>query len=525
MNNSKHVTVPLQSEAVARIESGEYMVRDYIEKLQAGEDIRKNLIALKAEMKKVGGKHAVLFALNNDLQIFYEFLGQTDPKIRKNTAAILGQLGVQDSLGELYQAYAKEDTMFVKASYLTAMRELDYRVYLTNFKERLNLLKHSEIEEANKKHVQEESKLLQEMVLTMEGYKKHEFRGWYEPTKAILLTNRNFREVTEQQLKSHRPKLFNAGVQVETMDLREVLALRTYSEILFRVDGLSSLPRREEASVQEQAREISKLIADSQLIEFLEKRHKGKVPFYFRIECKGKMDLKQKSAFTKKLGMYLQEDTEERLINSTSNYEIELRLIENKSGDFNFLLKLYTIPEERFQYRLYALPTSIAPVNAALTMELCRPYLRQGAQVLDPFCGVGTMLIERNRFLPTGDLYGVDIFGEGIEKARKNAEKAQVRVNFINRDFFDFTHEYLFDEVITNMPRVMGNKNQKDIHTLYKNFWKQVKEHIKQDSILILYCYDKELLLETIPKQEFEIKETFEISKVEGSYVFVIANR
>jgi len=501
------------------------MVRDYILKLQAGEDVRKNLIALKAEAKEYAGKHAILLALNNQVDMFYGFLSDEDPKVRKNAALVLGQLGVQESLSHLYKAYEDENTMFVKSSYLTAMKELDYRDYLQKLKERLEKLQTVEVDESKKKHILEECKQLQELVLMMEGGKKHKFCGWNTNSKIILLTNRNFREITADKIKSHRPKLFNAGVQAETTDLKEIMEVRTFSELLFRVDGLATIKRDGNTSLDEQAKKVAKCLSDSSLVSYLEERHEGEAPFYFRIECKSKMDLKQKSTFTKKLGAYLQEFSQGKLINSTSHYEVELRLIENNSGDFVFLLKLYTLADDRFAYRVEALPTSIAPVNAALTMELAKEYLREGAQVLDPFCGAGTMLIERNRFLPTGDKYGVDIYGQGIEAARINTKEAHVRANYINRDFFDFKHEYLFDEIISNLPRVTGGKNAKEIETLYRSFWKKIPSHLNKDAKIILYCYDKEILMNTLPRDKFEILEEFEISKKEGSYVFVIRER
>ena len=49
--------------------------------------------------------------------------------------------------------------------------------------------------------------------------------------------------------------------------------------------------------------------------------------------------------------------------------------------------------------------------------KLAQPYLKANAQVLDPFCGVGTMLIERNKLAPANPMYGIDIFGEAIDKA------------------------------------------------------------------------------------------------------------
>ena len=323
------------------------MIREYLEQIENGMDVRKNLIALKAACKDSAGRTAVLYALNNQLQVFYDLLKSEEPKIRKNVALILGQLGVQDSLVPLFDAYEKEETLFVKSSYLTAIRELDYRQYLEVFKKRLQELQSQEIEESNRKHIKEECKLLQDMILALEGYQKHTFTGWKVPSRIILMTNRNFREITAEQIKSHHPKVFNAGVQARTSDLKEIFEVRTFKELLFVLEDKSSLTK-EGKTVDEMARMLAKQISDSSLLQFLQERHQGETPFYFRIECKNKMDLKQKSVFTKKLGSYLQEQSENQLINSTSHYEVELRLIENKSGNFNFLIKLFTLKDSRF---------------------------------------------------------------------------------------------------------------------------------------------------------------------------------
>lgn len=498
------------------------MIRDIIEQLNAGQDIRKNLIELKAGCKEYAGKNAVLYALDNKTDLFYSFLHMEDPKIRKNAALILGQLGVQDSLELLYEAYVDEDTLFVKSSYLIAMRELDYRKHLEDFKKRLEELKETPVEEKNKKHIAEEKKILQDMILTLEGHKKHTFIGWNEPSRVILLTNRNFREVTEEQLKSNRPRLFTAGVQATCDDLKEMYEIRTFSELLFVLEDCPTLKVKEQDTTDAMAKSLAKQLGESSLCQFLKVRHQGEEPFCFRIECKNKMDLKQKSTFTKKLAAYLQEETGNFLMNSTSHYEVELRLVENKAGDFNLMIKLFTYKDPRFRYRREAMSSSIQPVNAALAMKLAQKYLKEGAQVLDPFCGVGTMLIERNYTGKTGDMYGIDIFGKGIEAARRNTENAKMRINYINRDFFDFQHEYPFDEVISNMPRVMGKKTSKDIREIYIKFWKKIQEHIGEDAVIVLYCYDREILLDTLPKKRFKIKEEFEISKKEGAYLYII---
>lgn len=504
------------------------MVREYIANVMQGQDVRKNLIALKAACKDINGKHAVLYAMNRQWEQFYQLLKDEDPKIRKNVAQILGQLGVQDSLTHLYEAYKREETLFVRGSYLAAMKELDYRKYLEPLKERLEQLKNMAVPEESRKHIQEELRLLQDMIVTMEGYQKHSFTGWEEPSDVILMTNRNFRQVTADHLTDCETQMLHAGVQVHTEHLKEIYQIRTFSQLLFVLKDCRILKAGipwETAKTKDMdlaAKQIAKQISDSSLLSFLEKRHQGKPPFYFRIECKSSMSLKQKSVFTRKLAFYLQQETEESLLNSTSHYEVELRLIENKSGDFHFLVKLFTYKDPRFSYRREAMSTSIQPPVAALVMELAKDYLKEGAQVLDPFCGVGTMLIERSRFCETGDLYGVDLFGKGIQAARRNTERAGLLVNYVNRDFFDFTHTYLFDEVVTNMPRVIGKKTKEEITRLYEKFWEKIQTHLVNGGILLMYSYDGDILRETILEEVFQMEEVFEISKKEGACCYVI---
>lgn len=109
------------------------------------------------------------------------------------------------------------------------------------------------------------------------------------------------------------------------------------------------------------------------------------------------------------------------------------------------------------------------PSLAALIMELAAPYLKENAQIIDPFCGVGTMLIERDIRVPAREKYGTDIFGEAIDGARENAALAGEQINFIHRDFFDFKHDYLFDEIVTNMP-VRGKMTRSSSTVCMRNF-------------------------------------------------------
>ena len=63
--------------------------------------------------------------------------------------------------------------------------------------------------------------------------------------------------------------------------------------------------------------------------------HEGNPPYYFRVELKCKMDHSKKSAFTRRLSSKIEKLSGRKLINTTSNYEFEIRLIENKEGNCN----------------------------------------------------------------------------------------------------------------------------------------------------------------------------------------------
>lgn len=491
------------------------MLRKKYEQIVNGIEVRKNLIDIKKELKQDSNRMALLYYMAGDYQVLFELLEDEDPKIRKNVALIMGELAIPEFKKILYKAYVKEEKLFVKADYLNALKHFDYRDLVDELKERLDFLVNGTFEETSMKHINEEKKILTNMILDIEGIKKHKFIGYDELSDLILLTNRDHREVTLNEIHNGQAKVFNAGVLVRTRDLREILAIRTYSEMLFRLKNVQTVPSNVE--------EAAKMLLKGGLLDFIKVRHGGKTPFYFRLEIKSKMPLSEKSQFAKKLAERIENESERMLVNSTSNYEVELRLIENKEGAFNVLIKLYAIPDERFSYRKHSVAASIQPVQAALMAKLAQPYLKANAQVLDPFCGVGTMLIERNKLVPANPMYGIDIFGEAIDKAIENSRRDHTIINFINRDFFDFKHDYLFDEIFTNMPTRGGRKTEEEMAALYNRFFKKALTVLKDESVIVMYTRDRELVLKGIVQSKaYSIEQCYSISKKEGAYLYII---
>ncbi len=482
-------------------------------------EIRKNLILLKEllredETKNSHNKEALLYVISGQYDVFLSLLTNEDPKVRKNTALIMGELAVPEFLEVLYEGYQKEAQLFVKSSYLQAIQKLNYHRLVPKLKERYEELKHTEITEENKKHLTEELRMIEQLILEATDTKKHQFTGYDCLNELVLLCNRNHIHITTQLLGAMPKKEFAAGVMVKTTQLQEVLGIRTYRELLFAVDGMKTVPNDVVAA--------AKMLTDGTIYSFLTKRHQGAGVYQFRLEVKSKMEAEKKTAFVKRLASEIEHLSERKLLNSVNNYEFEIRLIETKEGKFNVLLRLFTLPDERFTYRKEVIATSIHPSNAALCAMLAKPYLKEEAQVLDPFCGVGTMLIERNQVVKAKTMYGLDLFGEAIDKARINTKAANMIVNYINRDFFDFKHEYLFDEIITNLPTSGSGMSERDLFEFYKRFFEKAKEHLKDQAILVLYTHNRDFIKRVANKESYRIEKEFEISMMEGTYVYII---
>lgn len=491
------------------------MLAQLIAHIKDGQEVRKNLIALKELLREEPERKALLRLLETEDDFLLPLLQAEDAKTRKNTAQILGLLGKQDYLEPLVAAYEAESQLFVKSAYVQACEHLDCRPSLAVFKSRMDALTKESTASENSKHFREELAALQRLVFAYEKPKKHTFTGYDTPVNVILITNRDHKAVTAGQVQTGEIRELTAGIQIKNARISELLKIRTYSELLLVLSGSKQLPP--------DGKQIAEALAASNLQDLVEQLHDGRVPFYFRIEIKSRMELSEKSRLAKKIAAHLEELTHKTLINSTSGYELEIRLIENKQGSFYPLLKLFTIPEKRFAYRKTQVAASIHPAKAALVMELARPYLKENARVLDPFCGVGTMLLERNYCVHADTLYGIDYYEPAAAGARSNGEAAHVPLHIVQRSFFDFSHAYTFDEIVTNMPSKSREQSSHDIDMLYGKFFDKAQEVLAEEAILVLYVHDRAFVKNHVRRHKnMQILEEFLINAKEGTFVFVI---
>lgn len=493
------------------------MLENEFHKLEEKKEIRTTISQIRKEIKKQDRKKAFLELLQGKESMIVAFLSDEDAKTRKNTALLIGDLKLEQAKDALIAAYLNETTLYVKSAYLTALGKLDVRENLEFFKNRLLEVKNQQVPAEEQKHQGEEIRELNEIILKTEGAKKHQFTGFQMQHEMLLLTNREQREVTFSEVKEigasvqRKAELHPLGVLVFSKEVIPFTKLRTYRELLFPIhtnERIPAMPHR-----------AAELLWHSDLYAFLTECHEGDAPFFFRLEVKS---AEPKTEFVKKLGASLEKKSDWKLANSTTDYEIEIRLIEAKDGSFVPFLKLYSMKMKRFAYRKNAIAMSIHPATAAMLMYLAKPYLKENAQILDPCCGVGTMLIERDILVPAREKYGIDIFGDAIDMARENAALAGEKINFIHRDYFDFKHDYKFDEIVTNMP-VKGKKAKEDMDAFYARFFEKSKSLLAEDGIIIMYSNEVGFVKKQLRLQPcYRLIQEYTIRKKDSYCLFII---
>lgn len=487
------------------------------EALQQGREIRKNLIELKQMLKEEGALDTYL-SMTEDDELLASFLEDDDAKTRKNAALVLGLLQSQESIGKLWDAYLSETQLFVKSAYLTAMQKLDCRAYEMQLKERYRQLSAYLPAEEEQKHIQEELKELRRLVMRFDGgISSHKFIGYHEPQDFVLTTLKNYQDTTSVQIERGKTKIIPMGVQVSGGSIKEALRIRTFRELLFTLHCNKNLPPKPNVIAAE--------LVKADLTGLLSRLHEGEPVFYFRLEIKSAMPLEKKSKFAKRLAAEIEQQTGRMLLNATDHYEVELRLIENRNRGFYPCIKLYTIPMKRFAYRKYTTASSMHPSMAALLVELASNWLREYARVMDAFCGTGTLVIERMYALPVRTAYGTDTFGDAILGARENAAIAHMNINFVQRDFMDFTHEILFDEIWADMP-VRGKKAKEDQDAFYQAFFEKAPSLLAEHGRIFLYADENGLVKKYLRLfTGLQLKQEFCIREKDGVYFYIIEQR
>lgn len=481
--------------------------------LIAGINIRENLIELNKEIKKDEAFDQFLDIYYEHEDVFKGFMDHEDAKVRKNIIKVMGRVADPELLSLLMSHYEQEETQFLKGDYLEAVEAFDYKEHVEFFKERLVKLQ----KEERTKHSVEEMRALMRLIWKIEPPKKHTFKTGASEEKVLLVVPRGHENVVIEevnQIDDTQAKAMVGGVMVRTKHLADVCKVRTYQAVLF--DFYPAMIGSDDGRV------IGDTLIQNGLMDFVTKHHKENHPFVFRVDIKGVNDVRKKNQMAKELSLSLEEHSQGQLINDSSYYEIEIRVIAGAKGCRVFL-KFSGLKDPRFVYRKYAMSTSMQPSKAALMMRYLKPYMKEDANVLDPFCGTGTLLVERAYAGKVKSLYGLDISAPAIQAAWDNSQRAGMILNLVQRNFNDFSHEYRFDEIITDMPRLSANIKPKQVEYVYQLLFVRSRELLADQGVLAVYCED-EYLMERYLKEHTWLKRCKKIvmTKDKTSFIYIL---
>lgn len=357
------------------------------------------------------------------------------------------------------------------------------------------------------------------MEMKMEGMiPLHEFCSQDESYDIVLLTNRNFPEITGSQLKildkNARIRISGPCVSARVQNLDWVSEIRLYEELLFVIEGMNNCQADPELAATR--------IINSDLLPFLTRNHKGALPYFFDLSYDGRREGEEKEAFLNSLSGMLESLSDELLVEAADHSDFELRIQENMGGNCSLFIKLHTMKDERFLYRVDPDEEGISPDKAALVAELAKEFLREEAEVLDPYCGDGTFLIERVKAVKTAASYGMDNREELVIKAKRNGEAAALPIDFFKEDFLNYKAERQYDEIFTYPPSYGEETEETQALDFYSGFLASVYSCLKKNGILVLTTRDKRFINETAGKTGLLVKQAYKISKSQGTWVMIL---
>ena len=432
----------------------------------------------------------------------YAALSDENPKTRKNAARLAGALECADDAEALAAALNSETILFVIPSQILALGAL--APVACKALDALVLYSPPQPQSDGEKKLASDIEIALKTALS--PFIKREKR-----TLSALssLWNIDLRHparlgaglLYDLERMTPKPKLIsrdNNSVTIASDDYHSLFCSRCFYEALFLLSSIPELTGKAAAG-----------IAYEPLLRLMGS-HSGEPPYRYRIELKipgvNRGDVSRDIAASLDAGGEFQ--------NSVSGYELELRIERRaSSAGFSVYAKLFTVPDTRFSYRKSDIPASINPVAAAAILAYARPRLASSpARVLDPCCGSGTLLIERERLSGTWApslLMGLDISARALSAARQNAEAARSKAQFRLTDCTDFevTGSERFDEVIANLPfgNRVGDRNYN--MSLYSGLVKRLPQWLKPSGTALLYTADRRALRDSLRSSSLVLED------------------
>ncbi len=438
-----------------------------------------------------------------------EGLSHSDPKIRKNCALLLGRFS---GVGQfLLDAYFKEETDFVKEAYLKAYvphLSKEDATLIKDIYENLSLNK-----DVNQKHIQAQLRVLSPLVAKVTPQKRKVVKLVHEPIDVVLTTLPYYQFLLIEHLQSFLHKPVTQGVLVRTTSIYDILNLRVYKDLLIPV------PKAMNLNMDVQS--ITKGLEQSGLQSLLTKLYGENLRFSFRL-----VDVLRRKdpQLIRKVSDQLLVSFPTMLLQTTKREDIEIILKEVNPGKVNVYIKPLDLVSHRFDYRKEVISTSLQPYVAASLVQLAKPYLTEDASVLDPFCGSGTLLIEKNIQCPSHFCMGVDVYQDGINIAKRNTKLAKQHIHYVHKDALRFVHNEMFDEIITDMPTLAQVTDEDHLAEIYNRFFMRLPRLVKPEGYVFIYTSEISLIRKNLRLHSgyITLEEHYDIPRGKNMFYFFI---
>ena len=439
-----------------------------------------------------------------------EFFKNDDAKIRKNISLLLGKVRSAGNLELLKDAFENENTLFVLEGIVSSLLN-----YADTEPEITGYLKHglSRLSEEDNVHIRKITDKISKATAPKEKREPRLLSRSIKGKYTLLLTCPN-PKITAKELKdrSISSSVYDEGdylVKADNIkDLSTLNEFRTYYEYMIVADTISDRA------------DIRNKIDPDKLFDICSDIFgNSHTNYYYYTDVKGySIDNGKRMEIQKKVISSLMGT---RFINDVSAYDLEIRIVHSKK---NYLVCI--VPgkhnDTRFTYRTESISASMHPAVAGAICYALRPYFRKDHLVIDPFCGAGTLILERSRY-PHKDIHCSDISKQALEALRTNMKNLKSRFKVFTHDATK-PFEDRYDEIFANLPFGLRVSSHNANLYLYRDFIANLKNMLSKNRHAFIFTNDKKLF-STLLDDELKVEGTIRFS-AGGLYptLFILTN-
>lgn len=417
--------------------------------------------------------------VTDNISVFLALLENPDPKVRMNTAQIIGQTCAAEHVDELAKALDAEGTMYARPSFLLAIgsaKTNEAREYLEQYTIRSDL----------DKHIADEKEALNKALSNFVERKKARVRVLSSDVVLCSTPNKNITHEAFRKAGFAHVRPYGSYIAVSGLEkFSQVYKVRAYDTAYIY---LGSCPPKD----------LPKLLESRENAILQRTQVTG-----YRLEVKGVAHEDRVEIIRECIPAM------KTLVNTPSSYSIEIMI--DMTDPKNAKVLLNTLTDPRFTYRKKTVPASISCGTAACLMSYASEFFDPDARVLDDFCGAGTLLFERG-YYPHHTLTGVDLNLAAIEAAKINSSTAIVHPQFHHVNALHFTAKR-YSEIVTNLPFGIRVGNHAQNEQLYRRYFAVLPDIVTKGALVVLYTHEKRLtehLLEKLEDFDLLKKTTFD---------------